>query len=132
MCSARKSWPARMVAAMMTLALVLACTLAAYDHAAGHPHSAANAAQSGLAHSFDADSGPGHLHAGHGHEDGAADESGCATGCCNIMCAGCAILVAAAVIEHPVAAAPATELAVLRDSAEPSGLERPPKASVPA
>ncbi len=65
--------------------------------------------------------------------DGAPGEPGCGTACCNFMCTGgCAILVAAAVMEPPLPAAPATELAALINRAEPSGLERPPKVSLPA
>src|SRR5262245_29570731 len=101
MCSERKTWPARVVAAVMTLALVLACTLAAYEHAAGHHHAAPSAVQGGFAHSSgspDADSGAECMHTGHVHEDGATGESGCCTDSCNFMCnGGCAILAAAAV-----------------------------------
>jgi hypothetical protein len=136
MCSKRKTWPARAVAAVMTLALALACTLAAYEHAAGHHHAASSAVHGGLAHSSDstdADSGLEWHHAGHDHESGAAGESGCSSDSCNFMCnGGCAILAAAAVMEHPLSAAPATELATLIDSADPSGPERPPKPSIPA
>jgi hypothetical protein len=136
MCSERKTWRARVVAAAMTLALVLACTLSAYEHAAGHHHAASHAAQGGLAHnsdSPDADGGPECLHAGHVHGDGATGESGGGTDSCNFMCnGGYAILAAAAVMEHALSAAPATELRVLLDCAEPSTLERPPRASIPA
>ena len=125
-----------MVVAVMALALVLASTLAASEHAAGHHHAASSAVQGGLAHSSDspdADSGPECLHTGHGHEDGSTGESGCGTDSCNVLCnGGCALLAAAAVMEHSVSAAPATALAVLLDCAEPGGLERPPKASGPA
>jgi hypothetical protein len=49
------------------------------------------------------------------------------------MCnGGYAILAAPAMMEHPLSAAPATELAVLIDRAELGGFERPPKPSVPA
>jgi hypothetical protein len=134
MCSERKTWPARMVAAVMTLALVLATALAAHEHAAGHHHVAASAAHHSHAHNsdgFDDRSGPGHVQAT--HEDGTTRESGCGTDPCNCMCTGgCAILAAAAVMESPLPAAPAIELAVPIDGTAPDGVERPPKASIPA
>jgi len=136
--SEHKTWPARMVAAVMTLALVLASTFAVCEHAAGHPHAASSAWHDGLALAPDAGhDATVHEHAAYGdhadHQDGATDGSGCGTGSCNCLCAGgCALLVAAAVMEHSPSAAPATGLAVLTDSAEPGGLERPPKLSLPA
>jgi hypothetical protein len=136
MLSERKTWPARMVAAAMTLALLLASTLAAYAHAAGHHHAARGAAHDGLAHSVhgpDDGTAPDQPQAGHAHEDGPTDESGCGGETCNFMCTGgCALLVAADMMERAPPAAPATELAVLLASAEPGGPERPPKASLPA
>lgn len=140
--SARKSWPARAVAAMAALALALACTFSAYAHAAGHHHPAGQAALGAVAHvahALHAEKGSGHEHAGHSaghsHEHGHADGgSGYGGDGCNIMCTGgFAILVATTVvIEHPPAAAPVAEPEAPLDSAESGGLERPPRTSVPA
>jgi hypothetical protein len=136
MLSERKTWPARTVAAAMTLALLLASMLAVCEHAAGHQRAASGAVHGGLAHSFhtpDAGSGPEQLLAAEAHEDGAPDESGCGSGSCNFMCAGgCAILVAAAVMDREPPAVPATEPAFLVAGEELGGPERPPKASLPA
>jgi len=135
--SERKTWPARMVAAMTALALVLACTFAAYAHAAGHRHSAGHEAQSAVAGGLHAEKEQGHVHAGHGaghgHDLGDTGTPGSWADSCSILCTGgFAILAAAAAIEHPLRAVPAAEPETLADSAEPSGLDRPPKASVPA
>jgi hypothetical protein len=135
MLSVRKTWPARVLTAMMALALVLACTFAAYAHAAGHHHHhhAGHMAQGIDAHDSCAGEGPGHCPAGHELEHGDTDGAGPGGECCSILCTGAlAILVAAAVIEHPLAAAPATEPEALLDGALLSGLERPPKSSDPA
>jgi hypothetical protein len=137
MSSVRKAWPARLVAIATTLALVLACTFAAYAHAAAHRHSAGHQAQSAVAHGLHAEKGQGHVHsghgAGHGHDLGDTETPGSSADSCSILCTGgFAILATAVAIEHPLQAAPAAEPETLLDSAEPSGLERPPKASVPA
>jgi hypothetical protein len=143
----RKAWPARVAAAMTALAVILAPVFAGYAHAAGHRHSAGHSsghvAQSAAALGSHAEEGPeevhaghvhtGHGHAGHGHGVGDTGTSGSGADTCSVLCTGgFAILVATPLIEHPLATAPAAEPAVSIAGAEPSGLERPPKASVPA
>ena len=62
------TWPARLIATVATLALVVACTLGAYAHAAGHRHhSAGHASQGVAAHGAFAENAPGQVHSAHGH-----------------------------------------------------------------
>jgi hypothetical protein len=141
MLSVRKTWPARVITAMMALALGLASTFAAYAHAAGHQHAAGHHHHAAghvahAIHTHDSHAGkpPGHSASASGYELEHSDsDSAGSSDSCSILCTGAlAILVAAAVIEHPLAAAPAAEPKGLLDSAEPIGLERPPKSAVPA
>ncbi len=132
-----KVWPARLLAAVTALALVLACTIGAYAHAARHGrHAEAQPAAGG-------DAGQ---HAGHhapasdaptlGHVDGGLDRGD--TGhsypdCCDTIChGGQAILAAATVVPHPALCVPLVQSAAALDGAKPGGLERPPKALLPA
>jgi hypothetical protein len=143
----RKAWLARVVAAMTTFAVIIAPAFAAYAHAAGHRHSAGHLAghwaQSAPALGSHAEEGSGdahaghgytgHGHAGHGHDLGGSDTPGTSVDTCNVLCkGGFANLVATPLIEHPLATAHAAEPAFSLAGAEPGGLERPPKASVPA
>jgi hypothetical protein len=134
--STEKSWPARLLAAVTALALLLASGTGAYAHAAGHGQHEAQAPGVG-------DAAP---HAGHhapasdaptaGHVDGALERSD--TGhsypdCCDTIChGGQAILAAAPVVPHPALCQPVVQPAAAFDGAEPGGLERPPKALLPA
>lgn len=137
--SVSPAWPARLLAAVTALALVVACVVGAYAHAAGHalPSAAHGAAMVG-------DGG----HAGHhaplskmatpapGQTGGAHDCDG--TGHSHpdyydtICHGGQAILAAAMLVPHPTLYAPLIQSAAAFDGAEPGGLDRPPKALPPA
>jgi hypothetical protein len=139
-----KTWLARLIATVATFALVLACTLGAYAHAAGHPHlPAGHASQDVTERSESGDETAGHIHAAHdhvgythvghgqaGHDGGDADRSD--TDCCNALCGAHAIPAVAPLFPHPLLAAPPMQPEVALDSAVASGLERPPRAPVPA
>ena len=164
-----KTWPARLIATVATLALVVACTFGAYAHAAGHRHhSAGHASQGVAAHGAFAENAPGHVHSAHGHvahthvgdthvgrshvghthvghshaghshaghgqaghDGGDADKSN--ADYCNALCHPHAIPAAAPLIPRPLLAAPPMQPEISLDSAVASGLERPPRTSVPA
>jgi hypothetical protein len=139
MCSVRKTWPARLVATVMTLALVFACTFSAYAHAAGHHHhSPRYAVEDTGTHGAGAaeEAGQpdaGHSCIGHGHiEHGGGDGDSSAAESCDVFCHAHAIAAAAAVIPRPALAAPVIQPAAALHNARPSGLERPPRPSLPA
>jgi len=126
-----KTWPGRLVAAVTTLALILASAIGAYAHAAGHAHHTPLHATHLVS---------GHLHAAHieadrphpqgEHERGDADNSH--ADCLDTIChGGQAILAEVTVMPHPEAGAPAAGPSPSLKRAQSSGPERPPKASVP-
>jgi hypothetical protein len=134
--NAEKSWQSRLLAAVTALALLLASGMGAYAHAAGHgQHVGAQVAVVGDAapqaeHHAPASDAPA------GHVDGALDRSD--TGhsfpdSCDTIChGGQAILAATPVVPHPTLCRPVVQSAAAFDGAEPGGLERPPKALLPA
>jgi hypothetical protein len=136
---ASKTWPARMVASVMALALVLACAFGAYAHAAGHTRHLAP--QAAPAQSAEVDGAWAGQEAGHdngwrdldGHDRDGHGKAGTGTDCCNAMCAGGhAILATSPAMPRPALGAPFVDPQAPLDSAVPRGLERPPKASLPA
>jgi hypothetical protein len=128
-----------LLATVTALALMVACVVGAYAHAAGH---ALPSAEDGTVVVGDGD------HAGHhaplsktatakpGHTGDAHDCDG--TGyshpdCCDTIChGGQAILGAAILVPHLTLNAPLMQLVDASDGAEPGGLDRPPKALPPA
>jgi hypothetical protein len=134
-----------LIAAVATLAFVVSCTFGAYAHATGHHHnSAGHASQGAATHGGCAGMAPGHVHStsgqvghayvGHGqagHDRGDPDKS--KTDCCGALChCAHAILVAASVMPYPLLASSPMQPEISLDGAVASGLERPPKPSVPA
>jgi len=133
--SVTNAWPARLIAAVMALALVVACVVGAYAHAAGHDSpSAAHAAAA--AHAVDhaacahglvskpAISKPGHV--GHTHDCDGTGKT--ALDCCDTIChGGQAILAASVLVPHPALCTPLIQSASAVDGAGPGGLDRPPK-----
>lgn len=134
------AWPARLLAAVMALALVVACVVGAYAHAAGHAlpaaeHTAAavdaadhagqrghlfgpaacEAGQVGISHDCDG--------TGHSPLDG-----------CDFICHGGQAILAAAVLVLPAVldSAPLIQPATALHGAEPTSLDRPPKPFRPA
>jgi hypothetical protein len=137
--SVTKAWPARLIAAVTALALVVACVVGAYAHAAGHAlpgaeqaTAAVEAADHAGHHKHVSEPGtskPGHV--GNGHD---CDGTGHAplNGCDTICHGGQAILVASVLVPHPVPDAPLIQSAAALHGAEPAGLDRPPKPFRPA
>jgi hypothetical protein len=135
-----KAWPTRLLAAVTALALVVACVVGAYAHAAGHAspaaeHAAAAADTDDHAEhhrgqlSETATSNPGHV--GHAHDCGGTDQT--PFDCCDTIChGGQAILATAVLVPHPALSAPLIQSASAFGSAEPDGLDRPPKPFRPA
>lgn len=126
-----KTWPARLIATVTALALILASGLGAYSHAAGHAHhSASHAAhfQGVEAHAASLEQAAcAHLHGEHergGTGNGHAD---CCDTICQVCHGGCAILASACVVPHAVGCAPFVRPTPSIDSAQPSCLERPPR-----
>ena len=134
--SAPKSWPARLLAAVTALALLLASGIGAYTHAAGHGHAEAQAAEVGDGGHHAGHHAPASVSPAGGHVGGAVDRGD--TGhsypdCCDTIChGGQAILAAATVVPHPPLYVPLIQSAAAFDGAEPGDLERPPKALLPA
>jgi len=133
--SVTKAWPARLLAAVMALALMVASVVGAYAHAAGHGSpstehavAAADAGNHAGQHrghrSEPATSKPGHV--GHAHDGGGLEQTPFDS--CDSICHGVqAILAAAVIVPHPALCAPPIQSASALDSAEPGGLDRPPK-----
>lgn len=145
MLSVRKTWLARLLATVAALALIVACivgTYSHYSHAAGHAHH--HAPQT--AHAVHAE---GHGPAGHAHHTGehrqltgvhhagehehAPPGTGEASDCSDLIChGGFAVLAAAPAIPHPLGSTLVIPPVAALHSTKPSGLDRPPKASVRA
>jgi hypothetical protein len=127
--SSTKAWPARLLAAVLVLALTVAAGVGAYAHAAGHGspsagHAAADAGDYAGPLSESVTSQPGQV--GHAHDCGGTDQA--PFDCCDTIChGGQAILAAAVLVPHAVLPAPLIQPASAFDSAEPDGLDRPPK-----
>src|SRR5262245_7276570 len=135
-----RGWPSRLLATVMTVALTLA-----YWHAAGHPlpqgthaagvawathHAGGHAPHSGPAFKATA-AKPAHT--------GGTDNDGDGTGhsapdcCCDTIChGGQAILAPDALLLPPPHSVPAMQPAAAFAGAEAGGLDRPPKAFLPA
>jgi hypothetical protein len=136
--SAPKAWPARLLAAAIVLALLVASAIGAYAHAAGHGrHAEAQAAAAGDAGHHAAHHTPASDSLSPGHVDGALDRGDTGPSfpdCCDTIChGGQAILAAPPVVPHPAPHyVPLVQSAAAFDGAEPGGLDRPPKALRPA
>jgi hypothetical protein len=134
--SAEKSWPARLLAAVTALALLVASGMGAYAHAAGHGQHEAQAAAAGDAAPHAEHHAPASNVPATGHVDGGLDRSD--TGhsfpdSCDTIChGGQAILATTPLVPHPTLSRPVVQSAAAFDGAEPGGLERPPKALLPA
>jgi hypothetical protein len=121
-----------LLAAVVALALVSACVIGAYAHAAGHAppaaHTAAAAGTADAGHHATASeappSKPGHV--GNSHDcDGAGHPP---LDCCDTLChGGQAILAASLPVPHPTLCVPLIQPAFGLDGADPGGLDRPPK-----
>jgi hypothetical protein len=133
------AWTARLLAAVTALALVVACIVGAYAHAAGHalPAHEHAVAASGVAH-----------HTGHrgdtcqpavsktgpaGHAHGCDGTSQSPLDCCDTLChGGQAILAPSVLVPHPALSAPLIQSAAHFDGAGSAGLDRPPRPFRPA
>jgi len=133
------AWTARLLAAVAALALVVACTVGAYAHAAGHAlpaheHAvpASHAAHHAVHHGDTCE--PAVSKTGHvGHAHGCDGTSQSPLDCCDTLChGGPAILAQSVLVPHPALYAPLIHSATAFDGAGPAGLDRPPKPFRPA
>jgi hypothetical protein len=133
MCNISKVWPARLLAAMMALALVAACAIGAYAHAAGHALPVAEHAEVGTADhaghhhapvmkAAAVEPGPvGHSHDGDGTGHGHLDY-------CDTICHGGQAILPPDALDLPLPhSMPVIGSVAAFDGAEPGGLDRPPK-----
>ena len=130
-------WTARLLAAMTALALVVASTVGAYAHAAGHALPAHAVAASHAAHQAahhgdtcqPAVSKSGQV----GHAHGCDGTSQSPLDCCDTLChGGQAILAPSVLVPHPAPNAPPIQSAAPFDGAGSPGLDRPPRLFRPA
>jgi hypothetical protein len=130
------AWTARLLAAVTALALVVACTVGAYAHAAGHAlpahavaagHAAGHAEQQDTCKPAVSETG----HVGHAHDCNGTSQS--PLDCCDTLChGGQAILAPSVLVPHPALYAPLIQSAAAFDGAASAGLDRPPKPFRPA
>jgi hypothetical protein len=134
--SASKTWPPRLLATAVALALVVAYVVSAYAHAAGHQpadpgHAAAVAAAGDHAdRAFAAVATAPERDQARGQADGGHDEepAGHSLDCYDTIChGGQAILAAVPVIAASVLAAPFMGPTAALHGTDPGGLDRPPK-----
>jgi hypothetical protein len=129
---------ARLIAAVTAFALVVAYTVGAYAHAAGHAlpaHEDAVAAGHTAGHAEQPDTcKPAVSNAGHvGHTHGCDGTSQSPLDCCDTLChGGQAILAPSVLVPHPAPYAPLIQSAAAFDGAASAGLDRPPKPFRPA
>jgi hypothetical protein len=138
--SISKPWPARLLAASMALALILALVGGSYAHAAGHV--APGAGHAAAAAVADAGHAGHHAHTsepatpkpgqvGNAHDRDGSDHA--SLDCCGSMChSGNAILAASVLVPHPALYAPLIQPAAALYGAGPTSLDRPPKPFRPA
>ena len=132
------TWTARLLAAVTALALVVACTVGAYAHAAGHAlpahehavaasHAAGDAGQEDTCEPAVPKTG----HVGHAHDCDGTSQS--PLDCCDTLChGGQAILAPSVLVPHPALSAPLIQSAAPFDGAGSAGLDRPPRLFRPA
>ncbi len=142
--SVSKVWPARLLAALTALALVTACVIGAYAHAAGHTSPPAERTEAGSG----PDGAAGHRHGpaakaaateprdlghDHGHSHDGDGTSHSHLDCCDTIChGGQAILATDALVLPTSHTVPVIGSGSAFAAAEPGGLDRPPKALRPA
>jgi hypothetical protein len=135
--SVSNAWQMRLLAAVTVLALVLACIVGSYAHAAGHalpadPHATAAADNGGGVGehvSKPEPSKPGHRR----HADDCGGTGQSTFDCCDTIChGGHAILASSGFVLRSARYAPLIQSAAALDGAEPGALDRPPKPFSPA
>ncbi|HEX5959302.1 MAG TPA: hypothetical protein VFY92_11705 [Hyphomicrobiaceae bacterium] len=145
-----RAWPSRLLATVMTLVLLASYSMGACAHAVAHQacghqcagQRLAQAAPAAFTHGqadhalrHDASLTVSILAYQDGHTGGAGDgnEPGRARDCCDTIChGGQAVLAADAVVLHPPLSRPVIEPMAAFGGANPGGLDRPPKAFIPA
>ncbi|HEX6000533.1 MAG TPA: hypothetical protein VFZ16_14240 [Hyphomicrobiaceae bacterium] len=144
-----RAWPSRLLATVMALALLASYSIGAYAHATGHHASGHRMDRHRLAQAVQATSTDGQADRALQHYASARDTAaepqagqmggadgnkpGQALDCCDTIChGGQAVLAAGAVVLRPPLSLPAIEAAAAFYGASPGGLDRPPKAFVPA
>jgi hypothetical protein len=124
--SLKQRWPARLISAVVTLALVFASSIGAYAHARAHCHhghahvaqhqdSEAASVSSAMEHKGESQKAPAANHAD----------------CCDTMChGGYAIVGQASPLLAPPQSKPRIPMVRADAGAEPRSLDRPPRSSV--